>query len=202
DTAQCILYDQGQPMRFAPLDRHFTGISVPVAALRTAADCGVGEFSDLVSLGEWCRSVGLDLIQLLPINDTGTNSSPYSALSAFALHPLYLNLDKVAGAAKYAGEIARFKAETARREAAARGRFSYAATVAFKLSIVEGAYADNAAPLAADSGFTRWRGENPWVAPYAVFTALKKETANAPWSTWGDMADPSAARIAAWWESH
>src|SRR5208337_3765151 len=69
-------------------------------------------------------------------------------------------------------------------------------------SIVEGAYADNAAPLAADSGFTRWRGENPWVAPYAVFTALKKETANAPWSTWGDMADPSAARIAAWWESH
>ena len=102
-------------MRFAPLDRHFTGISVPVAALRTAADCGVGEFADLVPLGEWCRDAGLDLIQLLPVNDTGTNSSPYSALSAFALHPLYLNLDNVPGAARYAEEIARFRTDAAGR---------------------------------------------------------------------------------------
>src|SRR5271157_3410562 len=183
-------------MRFAPLDRHFTGISVPVAALRTAADCGVGDFSDLVPMGEWCRDVGLDLIQLLPINDTGTSSSPYSALSAFALHPLYLHLDDVPGAAKYAEEIARFRA------GAGRGRFSYAATLAFKLSIVERAYADAAAVVATDPGFAKWRGENPWVVPYAVFTGLKKETSNAPWSTWGDMADPSAARIAEWWDSH
>ncbi|MGO9307527.1 MAG: 4-alpha-glucanotransferase [Spirochaetia bacterium] len=190
-------------MRFAPLDRHFTGISVPVAALRTASDCGVGEFSDLVSLGEWCRDAGLDLIQLLPINDTGTNSSPYSALSAFALHPLYLHLDDVPGAAKYAEEIGRFRADVERAaRAAPRGRFSYAATLAFKLSIVERAYADNAAAVAADPGFVKWRGENPWVIPYAVFTGLKRESGNAPWSAWGDMADPSAARIAAWWDAH
>jgi 4-alpha-glucanotransferase len=182
-------------MRFAPLDRHFTGISVPVAALRSAADCGAGEFADLAPLGEWCRDVGLDLIQLLPINDTGTNSSPYSALSAFALHPLYLNLDKVPGAARYAEEIARFRAE-------ARRRLSYTAALTFKLSIVERAYADNAAAIAADPGFTKWRGENPWVVPYAVFTALKRETGNAPWSSWREMADPSPAQIAEWWASH
>jgi len=183
-------------MRFAPLDRHFTGISVPVAALRTAADCGVGEFADLVPLGEWCRGVGLDLIQLLPINDSGTNSSPYSALSAFALHPLYLNLDNVPGAARYGEEIARFRAD------AAPDRVSYAATLGFKLSVTERAFADSAAVIAHDPGFAKWRRENPWVVPYAVFTGLKRETANAPWSSWREMADPSPARITAWWDSH
>ena len=111
-------------MRFAPLDRHFTGISIPVASLRTSAGCGVGEFVDLVPLGTWCREAGLDLIQLLPVNDTGTNSSPYSALSAFALHPLYLNLDTLPGAERHKAEIRDFQ------EHAPRGRFSYPKTLA------------------------------------------------------------------------
>jgi 4-alpha-glucanotransferase len=38
----------------------------------------------------------------LPVNDTIANhtwsdSYPYAAISAFALHPLYINLEKVAG---------------------------------------------------------------------------------------------------------
>ncbi|HUJ75256.1 MAG TPA: 4-alpha-glucanotransferase, partial [bacterium] len=63
-------------MRVAAPDRTITGISVPVSALRTASSCGSGEFSDLVPFGRWCQSVGVELIQLLPVNDTGTNSSP------------------------------------------------------------------------------------------------------------------------------
>jgi 4-alpha-glucanotransferase len=183
-------------MRFAPLDRHFTGISVPVAALRSASDCGVGDFSDLVPLGEWCRKVGLDLIQLLPVNDTGTNSSPYSALSAFALHPLYLDLHAVPGAARYAEEISAFAVGSS------RPRFAYTETLAFKLSVVRRAFADNARVIGADSGFAKWRAVNPWVTPYAVFTALKKSTANAPWSSWREMADPSPAQIEGWRDAH
>jgi len=182
-------------MRFAPLDRHFTGISIPVAALRTAACCGTGEFADLVPLGRWCRDAGLDLIQLLPINDTGTNSSPYSALSAFALHPLYLNLDGVPGAAQYAPEIERFRNEAPRK-------LAYASTLAFKLSIAERAWSDGAGALGEDPAFAKWRAENPWVVSYSVFTALKKETGNAPWSSWGEMADPSPAQTTGWWNAH
>ena len=42
------------------------------------------------------------MIQLLPVNDTTAtyswkDSYPYSAISAFALHPLLLNLETVAG---------------------------------------------------------------------------------------------------------
>lgn len=188
-------------MRFAPLDRYFTGVSIPVAALRTGESCGVGEFADLASLGSWCRDAGLDLIQVLPVNDTGGNSSPYSAISAFALHPLYLRLQALPGAEKLGSEIGRFRRDSAAREGAARGRFSYRETLAFKLSIVERVFAENRSAILKDPAFTRWRTDNPWVVPYAVFTALRKDNREAPWTSWPALTDADPAQIAAWWDS-
>ena len=77
------------------------GVAVPVFSLRSEDSFGVGEFADLKLLADWGRKTGLKLIQLLPINDTsatGTwkDSYPYAAISAFALHPIYLNLAAVA----------------------------------------------------------------------------------------------------------
>ena len=51
---------------------------------------------------DWAKKTGLKLIQILPVNDTTAqhnwhDSYPYAAISAFALHPLYINLEKVAG---------------------------------------------------------------------------------------------------------
>jgi 4-alpha-glucanotransferase len=187
-------------MRFPPLDRHFTGISVPVAALRTDASCGVGEFADLTALGKWCRNAGLDLIQLLPVNDTGGNSSPYSALSAFALHPLYLRLNTVPGAGRYAKEIDAFRAEAGR--GGARARFSYREVRAFKLSLIGRVFADTVPAVRADPAFARWREENPWVVPYAVFTALRARCGEKPWAEWPELREPDAPRIREWWDAH
>ena len=183
-------------MRVAAPDRTITGIAIPVSALRSASSCGSGEFADLAALGRWCRSVGLELIQLLPVNDTGTNSSPYSALSAFALHPLYLALDAIPGSSAFQPEI------VAHRQKTAQGKLSYAATRALKVSIVSRIFEARSAEIGADRGFQAWLQSNPWVVPYAVFTALKGQTGNAPWSAWGDMADPSPARIHDWWSAH
>ena len=68
---------------------------------------------DLKLLVDWARTVGLKLIQILPINDTiATNtwrdSYPYAAISAFALHPMYINLEKVAGK-RYANKLRTLK---------------------------------------------------------------------------------------------
>ena len=189
-------------MRFAPLDRNFTGVSVPVAALRTRDSCGVGEFADLAVLGKWCATAGLEVIQLLPVNDTGANSSPYSALSAFALHPLYLRLQALPGAERCAAEISRFKEESAESERTANGRFSYRPCLDLKLSILSRLYEANAAAIARDRAFERWRTDNPWVVPYTVFTALKKKNNDAPWSTWPELSDPRASDIAGWWKEH
>jgi 4-alpha-glucanotransferase len=59
----------------------------------------------LKPLADWGKAAGLKLIQLLPVNDTSAthtwkDSYPYAAISAFALHPLYLNLAAVANRKK------------------------------------------------------------------------------------------------------
>ncbi|MHA4875433.1 4-alpha-glucanotransferase, partial [Enterococcus faecium] len=46
------------------------GVAIPVFSLRTEKSFGVGEFTDLKSLVDWSKHVGLKLIQLLPVNDT------------------------------------------------------------------------------------------------------------------------------------
>lgn len=74
------------------------GVSVPVFSLRSQNSWGVGEFNDIKLLVDWAKKTGLQLIQILPVNDTHAtatwvDSYPYAAISAFALHPMYLNLD-------------------------------------------------------------------------------------------------------------
>ena len=76
------------------------GVAVPLFSLRTKDDFGIGEFADLPKLGDWCVSHGMNIIQILPINDTTAHydwhdSYPYNAISAFALNPVYLNLEQL-----------------------------------------------------------------------------------------------------------
>ena len=76
------------------------GVAVPLFSLRTENDFGIGEYADLPKLGDWCVSKGLKIIQILPINDTTLHydwrdSYPYNAISAFALNPVYLNLERL-----------------------------------------------------------------------------------------------------------
>ncbi len=81
------------------------GVAIPVFSLRSENSFGVGEFTDLKPLADWAKRAGLKLIQILPINDTSAthtwvDSYPYAAISAFALHPLYLNLNQLVALAK------------------------------------------------------------------------------------------------------
>lgn len=69
------------------------GIVIPLFSLHSSHSYGIGEYTDLIPLIDWCSSIGYNIIQLLPLNDTGEGTSPYSALSAFALNPIHLGLD-------------------------------------------------------------------------------------------------------------
>ena len=72
--------------------KHHHGINVPLFSLHSDKSCGIGEFPDLLPLIPWCKDLGLTVIQLLPLNDSGIDASPYSAISACALNPIYLGL--------------------------------------------------------------------------------------------------------------
>ena len=80
--------------------KYNAGVAVPVFSLRSENSCGIGEFLDLKKLADWCVATGLKMIQILPINDTTTDggwgdSYPYKSISTKALHPIYLNLERV-----------------------------------------------------------------------------------------------------------
>ncbi|GAB1455658.1 hypothetical protein MASR2M48_09650 [Spirochaetota bacterium] len=66
------------------------------------------------SFARLASRTGAGLVQILPVNDTGSQSSPYSALSAFALHPLYIRIDdlpEILKAPKAKAALARFAAK-------------------------------------------------------------------------------------------
>ena len=72
-----------------------TGIAIPLGAIYTKKNTVIGEFTVLPDFAKFCKKAGIEIIQLLPVNDTGTQSSPYSGLSAFALHPIYIEIAKL-----------------------------------------------------------------------------------------------------------
>src|SRR5262245_61582355 len=80
--------------RFAS-GRH-AGVLIPLFSVPSRRSWGIGEISDLVHLDRWLRKAGLDFIQILPVNEMQEGqSSPYSALSAMALDPIFIAVDEV-----------------------------------------------------------------------------------------------------------
>src|SRR5881628_2554932 len=76
-------------------EKKIAGVLVPLFALRGQDDLGVGDISALREFIDWAAEIGFKVVQLLPINETGTDNSPYNAISAMAIEPttLYLGPD-------------------------------------------------------------------------------------------------------------
>ncbi len=77
-----------------------TGLVVPVFSLRSNHSFGIGDLNDLHLVVNWAKMTSQKIIQILPVNDTTVTHSwldsyPYNAISIYALHPLYLNLQRM-----------------------------------------------------------------------------------------------------------
>jgi len=73
------------------------GLLLPLFSMPSSRSWGVGEFGDLVPLARWMQGAGLRVLQLLPLNEMAEGqSSPYSALSAMALDPIFIAVEEVA----------------------------------------------------------------------------------------------------------
>src|SRR2546422_3941354 len=74
--------------------RNHHGINLPLSALYSENSCGIGDFFDLIPLIDWCQNLKIDFIQLLPLNNSNSESdpSPYNAISSCAINFLHLSL--------------------------------------------------------------------------------------------------------------
>jgi len=184
-------------MKFGHIDHYYTGLAIPVAALRSDLSCGVGEFSDLKILANFCKHSGFEVLQILPVNDTGFISSPYSALSAFALHPIYIRLQEIPESAGFEQDIksAQFKYENLPRVA-------YKEVLEFKLDLLHRIFAKHKKILLDNTALKQWIEQNPWVKPYSVFYQIKRQYNFYHWKTWPKMQNPEMADIERYWEGN
>jgi 4-alpha-glucanotransferase len=171
------------------------GVAIPVFSLRTNQSFGAGEFLDLRLLADWARRVGLKLIQILPVNDTSatktaTDSYPYAAISAFALHPLYLNLDRLAESANQPlpEELVR-----ARCQLNALESMDYNAVMKAKLAFARKVFPAQRKKIFASAKYRDFYNQNRhWLAPYAAFCFLRDKFQTPDFNQWPECRVYSA----------
>jgi 4-alpha-glucanotransferase len=163
------------------------GVSLPVFSLRSESSFGVGEFSDLKLFSDWAKKCGIKLIQLLPVNDTtSTNtwkdSYPYASISAFALHPLYLNIDEVAGRQDHYIVKSFRKKQKQLNELA---DMDYEQVIKFKLLAARDLFQAQREKFMEEEEFKKFFEENKhWLIPYAAFCYLRDRNGTADFTKW------------------
>ncbi len=185
------------------------GVAIPVFSLRSESSFGVGEFTDLKPLVDWCGQTGLKLIQILPINDTTAthtwaDSYPYAAISAFALHPLYLNPAEVVSP-KNRTQLDVLEAERLRLNALAE--LDYEAVMQMKWRFLREIFPSQKAETFRSAEYKQFLElSSHWLLPYATFCCLRDKFGMADFSQWPShqtcraediatlMAAPGAAR--------
>jgi 4-alpha-glucanotransferase len=198
-------------MQFSHDRRRLSGLVFPLSAIRGDASPGCGEFPDLTRAAELASTWGFDLIQLLPVNDSGFQNSPYSALSAFALHPIYLRIgdlpELAAGETGPVGHAAAglsVEADALVRRFSGAERVPHEALLGAKLGLLRRIWScasegEGPARLALSSELDAWIAANPWSKSYAAFVALKTLNSERPWWEWTSHKDPTAADIESLW---
>jgi 4-alpha-glucanotransferase len=175
------------------------GAVVPVGALRGGKPTAVGEFPDLVDFAHLCKKMKIGLIQLLPVNDTGYQSSPYFSLTAFALHPLYLRIADLPEAEEFKDKIAAINKEFGQET-----RFPYEKVLRAKMNLLREIYAANESEIEKKAGakgsLGAWIKDNPWIKPFAVYRRLKEAHEEKSWKEWEDHRDVTPEAIEALWE--
>ena len=174
------------------------GVAIPVFSLRSRKSWGVGEFSDIPLLVDWAKSAGLKLIQLLPVNDTTAthtwvDSYPYSAISAFALHPMYLDVEQLAGK-KHAAVLKPYLKK--RKELNALETVDYEAVTQLKQEIVRRLYDLMKTDWQQDEAYREYYEANRhWLAAYAAFCWLRDTNGTADFSRWSSHRSYKAADV-------
>lgn len=174
-----------------------TGVVVPLGSLRTKKSPVIGEYLSLIDFIPFCQNSSLELIQLLPVNDSGTQTSPYSGLSAFALHPIYISVSEISEFEKiystekfFAEDYDFFIKRNSKAISKKQNRYDYRSIHEQKISLLKQIFEFNFEDLDSsddeDSAFSLWIDKNPWVKSYSVFKTLKEKYMQASWKTWSE----------------
>ncbi len=186
-------YKTASPMRES-------GVLLPLFSIRSPCGWGLGEIPDLVPFARWAVSAGFSLVQVLPVNEAARGqNSPYSAISAFAIDPIYLALDAsqdflaAGGVDALSPEdralLADLRASPAVRWQEVRALKERASEIAFR-SFLEREWHASTARAKALRAYRREHAS--WLADYALFVALHDDVHGG--RSWQEWPEPLASR--------
>ena len=142
-------------------------------------------------MADWASEAGLKLIQVLPLNDTisthtGSDVLPYAAISAFALNPLFIDLEKlpISADSEIVSEYKKLQPELN-----ALDIMDYERVIAFKLRYIQQSYLQEKTKFLKDKKFKEFYKDNEyWLKPYAVYSCIRDRKGTADYRTWKEFA--------------
>ena len=177
-----VLVAYGENLRIKEKTWRVAGVVVPVFSLRSDDSYGVGDFGDLKRLVDWAVLTGMKVIQILPVNDTTVSHSwsdsyPYNIVSAFALHPHYLDLEAF-GSLKDKSKMTAYHRQ--RRELNAVGFSDYEGVDRVKSAFINDLFAERGKQTLESKEFKLWYDANKdWLEPYALISSQTSQSGSA-----------------------
>jgi 4-alpha-glucanotransferase len=171
-------------------NRH-SGLLIPLFSLPSTESWGIGEILDVPLLARWMDGAGQDILQVLPINEMAPGQrSPYSAITAMAIDPIFISLRGVDDFRAAGGEaaldarardtLAAVRAARGVEHDRVRGLKNRALRIAFdRFQRERRGASGRAAEFEAYVREERW-----WLDDYALFRTLHAAFGERAWTEW------------------
>ncbi|MCC8154927.1 MAG: 4-alpha-glucanotransferase [Tannerellaceae bacterium] len=168
-----------------------SGSVIPVFSLRSEKSFGVGDLGDLKLMVDWVRKTHQRVIQILPVNDTTMtktwqDSYPYSAISIFAIHPIYMDLNGM-GKLNHPDRVAFYIQKQI--ELNNKTDVDYEEVYQHKIAYASEYFKQEQDTILNDPAFIEFVNENKiWLVPYACFCYYRDQYQTADFNQWGEHA--------------
>jgi 4-alpha-glucanotransferase len=177
--------------------RRQAGVVLPIFAIRTRRDWGIGQLTDLPACARWARAAGQRLLQVLPPHTLSAGeTSPYGALTAFGLDPIYADIEAIEDLDAAAIDALLSGNGNEGRDALEKARASERVDYVTVRSLKERAF---------DAAFARFqerewargtprakaladfiRRESAWLDDLALYEAIRTAHRGWGWASWAD----------------
>jgi 4-alpha-glucanotransferase len=172
--------------------RRRAGLLIPLFSFPSSTSWGSGDIGDIAPMSTWLEGAGQRVLQLLPLNEMAAGQqSPYSALSAMAIDPIFIRVPAVPEFTAFGGEASLDAGDRASLDSVRRASVvDYATVRRLKQAALTAAFerfredewrrdTDRARSLKAFLAAQAW-----WIDDYALFRAIHGREGNRPWNEW------------------
>ncbi len=152
------------------------GTIFPLFSIYSANSAGIGEIPDLKMAIDWCKEAGTSILQILPLNDTGFQPSPFSSQTSIGLNPLHTSLSSLIGTKSIKDEEKYLKAIFP-AESGVNYRIAEE-----KIKVLKSIF--NKGVLLPEE-FQKFSEDNSaWLNDFSLFRSLKKSHGERSWKKW------------------